>query len=257
MPDKIFLRMILISFLFIVSTLQGGETYIENESIEPLTPSAELFSDFEEPVTHGEHPDERFDKSLRRIILNRISGLFSPEVTVFVISMIPIFELRGAIPVGINHFGLNPFLVFFISIAGNMVPVFFILLFLDGFTKICYKIPILSRLLDFIFNRTRSKSKAVEKYEELGLVAFVAIPLPITGAWTGSLAAYLFGLMFWKSVFFIFCGVIIAGIVVTTLSLMGWLGAIIALTVLLLLFLRKAWNMMNNKKSTGRSGELR
>jgi len=77
-------------------------------------------------------------------------------------------------------------------------------------------------------------------YEEMGLVAFVAIPLPITGAWTGSLAAYLFGLKFWKSVFFIFVGVIIAGIVVTILSLLGWLGAIIALTVLLILFLRKA-----------------
>jgi uncharacterized membrane protein len=185
---------------------------------------------------------------LRTKIIERVSKVFSPEVSVFIISMLPIFELRGAIPVGINHFRLNPLLVFLISITGNMVPVFFILLFLDGITKVFYKIPLLRNLLEFIFQRTRSKSKAVEKYEELGLVAFVAIPLPITGAWTGSLAAYLFGLNFWKSLFFIFCGVVIAGIVVTTLSLLGWLGAIIALTVLLLLFLRKALNMMSNKK---------
>jgi uncharacterized membrane protein len=154
--------------------------------------------------------------------------------------MIPIFELRGAIPLGINHFKLNPLLVFFICIAGNMVPVFIILLFLDILTKILFRVPILRRFLEYLFQRTRRKNETIEMYEEMGLVAFVAIPLPITGAWTGSLAAYLFGLKFWKSVFFIFVGVIIAGIVVTILSLLGWLGAIIALTVLLILFLRKA-----------------
>lgn len=188
--------------------------------------------------------------SLRSIILNRISSFFSPPVTVFCISMIPIFELRGSIPVGINHFGLNPVLVFFISIAGNMVPVFLILLFLGWVTKIFYKIPILRRFLEYLFRRTHSRSKVVEKYQEIGLVIFVAIPLPITGAWTGSLAAYLFGLQFWKSVFFIFCGVVIAGIVVTTLSLLGWTGAIIALTVLILFFLRKAVTLIKiNRKS--------
>ncbi|MBW6516453.1 MAG: small multi-drug export protein [Candidatus Cloacimonetes bacterium] len=159
--------------------------------------------------------------------------------------MLPVFELRGSIPIGINYFDLNPLLVFTISIVGNMVPIFFVLLFLDGITKLFYKVPILRKFLEFIFRRTHHRSSMVEKYQELGLVIFVAIPLPITGAWTGSFAAYLFGLKFWKSIFFIFCGVLIAGIVVTILSLLGWIGAIIALTVLLALFLRKAMTLMN------------
>ncbi len=188
------------------------------------------------------------DSSFREEIIKKLSSIFSPEVTVFIISMLPVFELRGSIPVGINHFGLNPLLVFIISITGNMLPVFFILLFLDGVTKVFYKIPLLSSFLEYLFRRTHHRSGVVEKYQEMGLVAFVAIPLPITGAWTGSLAAYLFGLKFWKSIFFIFCGVIIAGIVVTTLSLLGWLGAIIALTVLLGFFLRKAMKLMKNRK---------
>jgi uncharacterized membrane protein len=68
----------------------------------------------------------------------------------------------------------------------------------------------------------------IEKYEEIGLMAFVAIPLPGTGAWTGALIAFLFGLDYKKSLSIIAIGVFIAGIIVTCLCLLGWLGAIIA-----------------------------
>ena len=68
----------------------------------------------------------------------------------------------------------------------------------------------------------------IEKYEEFGLMAFVAIPLPGTGAWTGALIAFLFGLDFKKSLLIIAIGVFIAGVIVTCLCLLGWLGAIIA-----------------------------
>ena len=198
------------------------------------------------------------EKSFRQEIVNSINNVFSPELTVFIISMLPIFELRLSIPIGILTFGLNPLLVFILSIIGNMVPIFFILLFLGFITKVFYKIPILRRFLEWLFRRTQSRSKIVEKYQELGLVIFVAIPLPVTGAWTGSVAAYLLGLDFWKSIFFIFCGVLIAGIVVTILSLLGWWGAIIALTVLLSLFLRKMLSLkLNNKKDRGREGSIK
>ena len=73
----------------------------------------------------------------------------------------------------------------------------------------------------------------IEKYEEIGLMFFVAIPLPITGAWTGSLAAYLLGLNLWKSILFIFLGVLIAGVVVSFLTSLKWLGAIIAAIALI------------------------
>jgi len=208
--------------------------------ISPLIADYNNISNLE-TIEHSSELTER--NSLRKDIIERVSRVFIPEVSIFIISMIPIFELRGAIPVGINHFKLNPLLVFFICVAGNMVPVFVVLLFLDAITRILSKIPVLQKFLEYLFQRTRKKKKSIEMYQEMGLVAFVAIPLPITGAWTGSLAAYLFGLKFWKSVFFILIGVIIAGIVVTILSLLGWVGAIITLTVLLIIFLRKAMKM--------------
>jgi hypothetical protein len=80
---------------------------------------------------------------------------------------------------------------------------------------------------------------------------FVAIPLPITGAWTGSLAAYLFGLPFGKSLLFIFLGVFTAAIVVSALSLLGWIGGIIALVSLILVILLSAFKEKKSIKKTG------
>ena len=166
--------------------------------------------------------------SLKDKFKEKINKINSPEIKVFLIAMIPIFELRGAIPIGILEYKLSPLEVFPIAIAGNMVPIFFILLFFDFVTRIFFKVPLLKKILEAIFRRTRKKGEIIEKYEEIGLMLFVAIPLPVTGAWTGSLAAYLFGLRFWKSILFIFLGVLIAGVVVTTLTLLGWIGAGIA-----------------------------
>ena len=156
----------------------------------------------------------------------------SSEIKVFLIAMIPIFELRGAIPIGVLTYQLPLWKVFPIAIAGNMIPIFFILLFFDLITKLFFKVPFLKKTLEAIFRRTRNRSAIIEKYEEIGLMFFVAIPLPITGAWTGSLAAYLLGLSFWKSILFIFFGVIIAGVVVSFLTSLKWLGAIIAIFAL-------------------------
>jgi uncharacterized membrane protein len=75
----------------------------------------------------------------------------------------------------------------------------------------------------------------IERYEEIGLMAFVAIPLPGTGAWTGALIAFLFGLDFKKSLLVIAIGVLIAGVIVTSLCLLGWFGALIAGAVFILL----------------------
>lgn len=169
----------------------------------------------------------------------------SSEVKVFLIAMIPIFELRGAIPIGIIGYKLPFIKVFFIAIAGNMVPIFFILLLFDWVTKLFFKVPVLRKLLEAIFKRTRSKSQIIEQYEEVGLMLFVAIPLPITGAWTGSLAAYLMGLKFWKSILFIFLGVLCAAVVVTILTLLGWIGAGIALLALIVV----SWVQLRKKRA--------
>ena len=161
----------------------------------------------------------------------------SSEVKVFLIAMIPIFELRGAIPIGMLKYELPLWKVIPIALAGNMFPIFFILLFFDFVTKIFFKVPFLKKLLEAIFARTRKKTDVIQKYEEIGLMLFVAIPLPITGAWTGSLAAYLFGLKFWKSILFIFFGVCIAAVVVTFLTSLKWIGAGIATIALITVFI--------------------
>ncbi|MBT4575392.1 MAG: small multi-drug export protein [Candidatus Cloacimonetes bacterium] len=158
------------------------------------------------------------------------------EIKVFLISMIPIFELRGSIPIGVHRYKLPYWKVIPISIVGNMFPIFFILLFFDFVTKIFFKVPFLKKILEAIFARTRRKTAVIQKYEEIGLMFFVAIPLPITGAWTGSLAAYLFGLKFWKSILFIFLGVCIAAVVVTFLTSLKWIGAGVATVALIVVF---------------------
>jgi uncharacterized membrane protein len=189
-----------------------------------------------------------FASGLKDTIKERVDTIhIANEWKVFLISMLPIFELRGAIPMGMHSYKLPLWKVIPISIAGNMVPIFFILLFFDFVTKICFRFPFTKKILEAIFARTRSKSAVIEKYEEIGLMFFVAIPLPITGAWTGSLAAYLFGLPFWKSILFIFLGVCIASVVVSSLSYLKWFGLAIAVVALILIFIN---NKLRKRKKT-------
>ena len=140
-------------------------------------------------------------------------------IYLFLVAMLPIAELRGAIPLGI-YWGLSPILVFIIAIIGNMVPVPLILLFLEGIEKYLRKSEKMARALDWIFERTYKKAdEKVRRWEYLALILFVAIPLPGTGAWTGSLIAYLFKFDIKKSMLSIFIGVLIAGLIVLIASL--------------------------------------
>ena len=153
----------------------------------------------------------------------------TPEFAVFLTSMLPIIELRGALPLAIRMFQIPWPQAFLICFIGNLIPVPLILLLLDPIVKMLSHIKVFRLFFRWLFKRTRHRgSIVIEKYEEIGLLAFVAIPLPMTGAWTGALIAFLFGLNFVKSLLVIALGVFIAGIIVTCLSLLGWLGAIIA-----------------------------
>lgn len=176
------------------------------------------------------------------IIEKLISLGITKELIVIIISALPIIELRGALPVAINLFGMPWYWALLLAVIGNMLPVPILLLFLDSIAKIISKVNIGKRLIDWVFERTRRRGKAIERYERIGLMLFVAIPLPFTGAWTGSIAAFLMGQRFLYSFLSIFCGVLIAGAIVTTLCLMGWFGAIIAgvgLSVIAILAWRK------------------
>ena len=152
----------------------------------------------------------------------------SKELVVLVISALPIFELRGALPVAINLFHFPWYYALLLAIIGNLLPVPFLLLFLNAISNLLSKIGIFKRMFHWLFERTRQRGKIINRYEGIGLALFVAIPLPLTGAWTGSLAAVLLGLKFKHAFLSISIGVLIAGIIVTCLCLLGWIGAIIA-----------------------------
>ena len=143
---------------------------------------------------------------------------------VFLISAAPISELRGAIPTALFRFDFPWYSAFFVSLLGNLLPVPFLLLFLDPLSRFLDKIEPLGKIKDWFFERTRRRRRIVERYGSIGLVLFVSIPLPVTGAWTGSILAFLLGLKFKSAFFPILLGVFIAGVIVTTFCLAGWQG---------------------------------
>lgn len=145
----------------------------------------------------------------------------SQEGIVVLISMLPIIELRGAIPVGIFMFHFSWFKSALLSIIGNMLPIPFVLLLMDGFVSIVRRTKLGCKFTDWLFARTRRKGKVIEKYKAVGLTIFVGIPLPGTGGWTGAFAANIFGIRFWKSLLFIFLGVLLSAVIVTILCQMG------------------------------------
>ena len=153
---------------------------------------------------------------------------FSKELVVLIIAALPIFELRGALPIAINLFHFPWYYALPLAIIGNLLPVPFILLFLDTISRLLSKIDSFKWMPHWLFERIRRQGGVVERYERIGLVLFVAVPLPGTGAWTGSLAAVLFGLKFKYAFLSILMGIFIAGIIITCLSLLGWVGAVIA-----------------------------
>lgn len=141
---------------------------------------------------------------------------------IFFGSMTPWLESRYVIPFAIEVFKWEWWQAFPLAVAGNMLPIPFILLFFRSFEKFLRNYKFWTRIMDWLFARIRKRADGkIKKYEYLGLILFVAIPLPFTGAWTGSLIAYLFDLKFSKSLITIFLGVIIAASVMTLLTLTG------------------------------------
>lgn len=162
---------------------------------------------------------------------------------VFILAATPIWELRGAIPAGMFAFDLSWPWVLFTAVLGNIFPVPFIILFLGPVTQWLNKIQLFKRVLNWIFERTRRRSELVTKYERIGLMVFVAVPLPGTGAWTGSLIAFLLGMDLKGAFLPIALGVLIAGVIVVALCLMGWVGALIAGISLVILAMMGLWKI--------------
>ena len=134
------------------------------------------------------------------------------------ISMLPVVELRGGLPAGVA-LGLPIPLSFAASLLGNMLPVPFVILFARPvFQWVRAHIPALGSFVTKLETRAYAKSKNVKKYETWGLLIFVAIPLPGTGAWTGALVASVLNMRLKRAVPVIFLGVIIAGSIMTVLT---------------------------------------
>ena len=147
---------------------------------------------------------------------------FSNWLAVITLAAAPISELRGAIPLAILQFNYPWYYAFLLAVIGNLLPVPFILLFLNAVTRLLSKVSLFKRVLDWLFERIRRRGRIVERYERIGLVLLVAIPLPFTGAWTGSIVAVLLGLKFRHALPSIFIGILIAGAIVTCAILLGW-----------------------------------
>ena len=156
-------------------------------------------------------------------IANAIQNFFletvGKELCVFFCSMIPIIELRGAIPLG-AALGLPIWLNFLLSVIGNMLPVPIILLFVKKVLEFMSKcrVKFFNKVANYVYGKAEKNRGKIEKYSFWGVAIFVGIPLPMTGAWTGSLVAAIINMKFWKALLSAFVGVICAAVVITLIS---------------------------------------
>lgn len=152
-------------------------------------------------------------------IVNALQALPKEWITI-IIAALPITELRGSIPVALMM-GIQPLKAFVLSIIGNLLPVIPVLFLLEPVSNALMRFGPWKRFFDWLFEKTKAKSDLIQKYEALGLMLFVAVPLPMTGAWTGCVAASLFRIKFRYAFPAVFLGVVIAGMVVMSICLLG------------------------------------
>ena len=148
---------------------------------------------------------------------NHLSQFISPEGAVFIISMIPILELRGGL-LAASLLKISAAKALPICIVGNVIPIPFILLFIRQIFKWMKKTKLFRGLIIKMENRAMGKSDQIKRYEFLGLLLFVGIPLPGTGAWTGALIASLLEVDIKKSSIAILCGLFMASAIMYIVS---------------------------------------
>ena len=144
-------------------------------------------------------------------------NLMQAILLTFGTAMVPVLELRGAIPVGVAA-GLSPAVACVVSVLGNMVPVPFILLLIRRIFDWLRGTRLFGPRIDWLERRAHLKGRIVKKYRTIGLIILVAIPLPGTGAWTGALVADVLDLRLRTALPAIAFGVLIAGIITTTVT---------------------------------------
>ncbi|KGM97673.1 ligand-binding protein SH3 [Clostridium novyi A str. 4552] len=138
----------------------------------------------------------------------------SKLLQIFLLSAVPIVEQRGAIPMGIMA-GISPMTVFWVSFFGSMLPVPFILLLFNKIFTWMKKYKAFEKINNLIERKIDKNSAKLEKYKEIGLITFIAIPLPTTGVWTGSAVAAFLKLDFKKSLLCAAIGALISALIIT------------------------------------------
>ena len=154
-------------------------------------------------------------------IIGAFGGLtaiaFGKEILVFIISLLPILELRGGL-LAAALLGLDPIPSYIISIVGNLLPIPFILLLINKILNWMRNSKHFKGIANWLDQKVEKHKGQIEKFGYLGIVLFVGIPLPGTGAWTGTLAASFLKMDFKSSVLAAMCGVLLAGVIMMTLS---------------------------------------
>jgi uncharacterized membrane protein len=142
------------------------------------------------------------------------------EAATFIAAMLPITELRGSIPLAITVWDVKPATAYIVSVLGNLVPLVVILYIFDPVQKyLSENSPMAKKFFKWLYARTRNKlDMRVKRFGPLALCLFVAVPLPVTGVWTGAVAAWLFGIKKVPAIIFITLGALIAGFIVTVIT---------------------------------------
>lgn len=158
---------------------------------------------------------------MKEAIMFFFEDIIGKELSVLLCSMIPIVELRGAIPVGWFAFDMPWWSTYLLAVIGNMIPVPFILLLirkvLDWMET--SRVGLFNRVAGWLRRKAEKNVDKITKYGFWGVCFFIAIPLPVTGAWTGSLVAATIKMNFWKALLSALLGVLIAGGIVTLICL--------------------------------------
>lgn len=143
------------------------------------------------------------------------------EIATVLIAMVPIGEIRAALPIALTVYKQPFWLAYLLGVLGNMIPIVLILRLLQPFSEFLMKrSKIAVKFFEWFFQRTHRKNKkSFEKWGILALVIFIAIPLPLTGGWSGSVAAFVFGIPFKKALLANLIGVSIAGLIVGAMTI--------------------------------------
>ena len=156
-------------------------------------------------------------ESFAQTIVDFFKDKIPPELIIFFISMLPILELRGGL-IAAKLLGVEFVRAFIICYIGNIIPVPFILLFIRKIFQFLRDKKGFSKIIEKLEIRSMRKSEKVKRWRDWGLLAFVAIPLPVTGSWTGAVIAALMDIRIKKSFPIIAIGILIAGIIMSVIT---------------------------------------